>query len=104
MTGESNKTAEITQIALQYRELIQGGPMWSGGPVSPEPAWTWRRSTSHVLFIDQRRCRSSTVFHGACRSGRSRHRMPVRIRYSAPFTTWWWSCRLPQRPLLTGRI
>ncbi|MFE1453392.1 hypothetical protein [Streptomyces olivaceoviridis] len=36
MTGESDKAAEIAQIALQYRELIQDGAMWSGGPVSAE--------------------------------------------------------------------
>ncbi|MCX4681415.1 hypothetical protein OG413_40165 [Streptomyces sp. NBC_01433] len=36
MTSESDKAAEIARIALQYRDLMLEGAMWSGGPVGAE--------------------------------------------------------------------
>ncbi|MCG7522890.1 hypothetical protein MHW47_00270 [Streptomyces sp. OfavH-34-F] len=36
MTSELDQAAEIAEIALQYRQLLQEGAAWAGGPASPE--------------------------------------------------------------------
>lgn len=49
MTAELDRAVEIVQIALQYRELIQEGAVWSGGQVTAETTKLAARAVAQSL-------------------------------------------------------